>query len=483
MRLSKNYFMKKFILLISISFFFSKNFSQNCSSLNIQWQSDFNGHTCGGFSPLTMTMIHDQNNLPYVYIANKEGGMKVYDVSAVSTPSLVATVPITLYDSMEVMSLCQSGNYVYLAVGNNFDTLAKQGMAIVDVTNPTSPTVTNYWENPGGKSGSGAVAVEGNYAYLCAMQTGLIILDITNKNSIQYVSKFKPSINFPPVANPDPKKINARGIEVQNSIVYCCYDAGGFRIINCTNKNSPKETGRWCNPAMYTPLDHPKAYNNLVIDDTLAYIAVDYAGLEVLDIKDTGNIKMLGWWNPYKAPAQNWFTSPSHCNEIKLEKNCKRVFISSGKSDMQVIDVSNPLLPDSCNYYGGASNNIGTWGIDMWQNQIYLSYICTLGVPFASNWTGVKLLAYNSCAVGVEEINANDIFIFPNPASNKITIESSREINWKEIKTENALGQNISSSFTRNGNKVEVNISGLKTGIYFLKINAGGKEIIKKFVK
>jgi hypothetical protein len=120
----------------------------------------------------------------------------------------------------------------------------------------------------------------------------------------------------------------------------------------------------------------------------------------------------------------------------------------------------------------------------MWQNQIYLSYICTLGIPFASNWTGIKLLTYNSCTVGVEEeINANDIFIFPNPATGKITIESSRELNFTEIKIQNSLGQTVSSSFTRNGNKIEVNVSNLKEGIYFLKIKVKEKEIIKKFVK
>ena len=428
-------------------------------------------------------MMHDELNRPYLYIANKESGMKVYDISAVATPSLVATLPINLYDSMEVMNLCQSGNYVYLAVGNHFDTLAKQGLAIVDVTNPTSPSVTNYWQSPTGKGGAGAVAVEGNYAYLCAMGKGLIILDVTNKSSIQFVSQFIPNINYPPVANPDAKKINARGLEVKNSIVYLCYDAGGLRVINCTNKNSPKQTGWYCNPAMYTPFDHPKAYNNIVMDDTLIYAAVDYAGMEVLNVKDTSNIKLVGWWNPYKAPNQNWFTSPSHANEILLEKNCKRVFLSTGKSDMMVVDVTNPAMPDSCNFYGGTGNGIGTWGINMWQNQIYLSYICTLNVPFASNWTGVKILTYNSCTVGMEEVSADDIFIFPVPAKDKITIESSRELNFTDIKILNSLGQTIPSSFSKSGNKAEVNVSNLNTGFYFIKINVSGKEIIKKFVK
>lgn len=457
-------------------------FSQSCSSLNIQWQADLNGHTCGAFPPSTMTMMHDDLNRPYLYIANKEDGLKVYDISTVATPSLVATIPINLYDSMEVMNLCQSGNYIYLAVGNHFDTLAKQGIAIVDVTTPTSPTVTDYWQSPTGKGGAGAVAVEGNYAYLCAMGKGLIILDVSNKSSIQFVSQFIPNINYPPVANPDPKKINARGLEVKNNIVYLCCDAGGIRIINCTNKNMPIETGRFCNPAMYLPFDRPKAYNNLVVDDTLIYAAVDYAGMEVINISDTSNISLFGWWNPYNAPNANWFGCNVHANELKYEKNCKRVFISTAKSDLHVIDVSNPALPDSCNFYGGVSNNIGTWGMNMWQNQIYLSYICAV-IPFGSNWSGVKILSYNSCTVGTEELSAENIFVFPNPASDKIIIKSEYELSISQIKITNMLGQSFYPPFIISENKTEADVSKLPEGLYFLKADAGGKPLTAKFVK
>jgi hypothetical protein len=234
---------------------------------------------------------------------------------------------------------------------------------------------------------------------------------------------------------------------------------------------------------MYTPFDHPKAYNNIVLDDTLLYAAVDYAGMEVLNVKDTDNIKLTGWWNPLNAPNANWFGANVHANEIRYEKNCKRVFVSDGKSDMHVIDVSNPAQPDSCNYYGGTGNGIGTWGINVWQDQIYLSYICTLGVPFASNWTGVKLLTFSSCTVGINELSADDLFIYPIPARDRVTLESNRELNITNVKVLNLLGQTMNSSFGRSGNKAEVDISGLSSGCYFLKVTAEGKELTKKFVK
>ncbi len=283
-----NYFFGIILLL----FIQSDSYSQSCANLNIQHQSDITS-TCNF---MAMTMMHDELSRPYLYVANKEGGLKIYDISVITSPVLVATVSINSFDTLHVMNVSQSGNYLYLAIGNTFTNPQKGGMAIVDVTNPLLPVVTDYYIVPGSASGGGVVKVEGNYAYLGAMKSGLVILDISNKSNIQFVSKFAPSINYPPISSPNPNLYNARGMEVKNSIVYLCYDAGGFRVINCTNKLAPVETGRWCNPVMYSPLDHPRAYNNIVIDDTLAYIAVDYCGMEVLNITDTSKIKLFGWW-------------------------------------------------------------------------------------------------------------------------------------------------------------------------------------------
>ncbi|MEZ4686432.1 MAG: hypothetical protein R3B47_10315 [Bacteroidia bacterium] len=82
----------------------------------------------------------------------------------------------------------------------------------------------------------------------------------------------------------------------------------------------------------------------------------------VLNVSDTANISLQGWWNPYNAPNNNWFSSPVHTNEMEFLAREKLVFLSTGKSDMVVVDVSNSFPADSCNFYGGLSNSIGTRG-------------------------------------------------------------------------------------------------------------------------
>ncbi len=472
----KNYFFGIIIL-----FHFQTTISaQSCGNMNIQHVSDI-ASTCNF---MVMTMMHDKLNRPYLYVANKEAGLKIYNISTISSPVLVATVPTSLYNNLDVMNLSQTGNFLYLALGNSFTNPQQGGMAIVDVANPLSPAVTDYYVVPNSNSGGGIVKTEGNYAYLGAMQSGLIILDVTNKNNISFVSQFIPDIHYPDATNPNPALYNARGMEIKNSIVYLCYDAGGLRIINCTNKTAPIETGRYSNPVMN---GKPRAYNNIVLDDSLTYIAVDYCGVEILNVSDTSTISLVSWWNPYTCQNSNWFNTPVHANEIQYDKNCKHIFLSTGKSDMYVLDVANVSQPDSCNFYGGVSNNLGTWGIGIYENEIYLSYICAF-IPFSSNWTGVKILTYTPCVTtSIAEADNSENTIFPLPASNQITIQSKNQLadfTKSKITITDMLGQIMNSySISTSGNQYIIDISQLSNGMYFVELTTNNKITLQRFIK
>lgn len=379
--------MKQLFTLPFLLAFLASN-SQDCSKLNFTLQSQIPANC----TAITMTMMHDQQGLPYLYVANKEAGLKVYDINDIKKPKLVATVSTKSFASLHVMNLTQEGNYVYLAIGNHFNNKQASGMAIVDITDPAKASFVSYWSLPSSSGGSGIVKVQGNYAYLGAMGNGLVVLDISDKKKIKFVSQFIPDINYP---DPKPKKslFNARGMQVKDDLVYLCYDAGGLRIINTKDKAKPVEIGRYSNPVMN---GKPRAYNNIVVDDDLAYIAADYCGMEILNIKDPAKITSVGWWNPYGCPTNNWFSSPVHANEIAYNKDCKLIFLSTGKSDLDVIKVSDPANPTLCKEYGGSNNGIGTWGVSIYKDRVFLSYTCSF-IPFSSNWTGVKILTYSNC--------------------------------------------------------------------------------------
>lgn len=467
------------IYLISL-FSIIEVLGQKCNKLNFQLQSEI-PTTC---NQMTITMIHDQEDRPFLYVANKEAGLRIYNITALNSPMLAATVPISKFENLEVMSVSQSDQFLYLTLGNTFITPQRGGMAIVDISDPLIPVVTDYYVVPGVPSGGGIIKVEDNFAYFGAMASGLIILNVLNKNDIQFVSQFIPDINFPPIAKPDTLKINARGMEVKNSIVYLCYDAGGFRIIDCSNKSSPKEIGRYANPTLYIPFNLPRAYNNIILDDPYVYVTVDYCGLEVLDISDPKDIKLKGWWNPYNCPNNNWFNSPSHTNELVFDKECKLLYIATGKSDMMVLDVSNPAQPDSCNFYGGVSNDIGTWGINKYKNQIYLSYVCVpLPWPFPSNWTGVRILTHNDCSItGITKIAGSDLLVYPNPAAQEFNIVVPDYFGQVDIRIYDLQGKLVKSVFDINAKEWIITTKEFKQGLYTIKLTDGLKTILQKCI-
>ena len=78
-----------------------------------------------------------------------------------------------------------------------------------------------------------------------------------------------------------------------------------------------------------------------------------------------------------------------------------------------------------------------------------------------------------------------DIIVFPNPAHNTLNIVLSEYINVNNCKINvyNNLGQIVLNSST-NTNKTKIDIHGLKTGVYVLKIESeNGWTKSKKFIK
>lgn len=344
---------------------------------------------------LPMTMIHDAANRPFLYVASKDAGLRIYDMQ--DTPRLARAIPISELGSLHVMSLAQHGQRVYLALGNHWGHGEPAGLAVIDVRNPAQASVAGVWKDTESQGGGGAVLVQGSTAYLAAMGHGLIVLDVGQPASIRVAARFQPELAFPD-ARPDRKKINARGLALHKNRLFLCYDAGGVRVLDVSNPKKPAEIGRYSNPAMN---GRPRAYNNIVLNGSLAYVTVDYVGLEILDIANPREIKLVSWWNPWnpKLEALRWFTSPGHTNEIAYDAKSRTVLMSAGRSDLVAVDVSDPVRPIQVGSIGEVDDSQATWGLSMHDDLVYLSYIRTLGIPFRADWPGVKVFRYRPRSV------------------------------------------------------------------------------------
>ncbi|OSY87102.1 hypothetical protein WH52_13185 [Tenacibaculum holothuriorum] len=83
--------------------------------------------------------------------------------------------------------------------------------------------------------------------------------------------------------------------------------------------------------------------------------------------------------------------------------------------------------------------------------------------------------------LGTEENTIKNFGVFPNPVTgDNVTIRTSLQENL-DVKIYNILGRNVLSTKLTPNNKT-VNVSGLNTGIYLLKVVENGKTATKKLV-
>jgi hypothetical protein len=450
------------ILICCVSLFTLQTLAQ-CPLLSMNEVNSF-ASICTG---VTLTSLPDQLGRPYLYVASKEEGLKVVDIQ--STPQQVAQILTSSFSSLHVNSITQQGYYLFLAVGNSFNNGQSAGLVVIDVNDPENPVQTDFEIIPASSNGSGMVYVKGNRAYLAGMSDGVGVFDVSDVFNVNFIAQFIPDINFP-VQNPDPEKVNARCILVEDNFLYLCYDAGGLRVLDITDENNISEIGHYSNPELDAL---PRAYNNLVKDGQYLYVTVDYCGIEVIDVSNTSSPGLASWWNPWDCASNpfNWFSSPGHTNELVLKEDCDVLFVATGKSDMYVLDVSNPLQPDSCDVFGGVDNNMGTWGVSMRGDSVYLSYVCAV-IPFASNWTGIKVIDIETnCTTDVNGNCGRVTDVYPVPSKDQVFIVSDdvfQSGEWVDVMIYDESGRKLQSGqYQYSSNGLMISLEKFSPGLYF----------------
>ena len=78
--------------------------------------------------------------------------------------------------------------------------------------------------------------------------------------------------------------------------------------------------------------------------------------------------------------------------------------------------------------------------------------------------------------------NTSYLNIFPNPATNNLSIETNEEIT--EVSIYNIIGVSVyNEQCTMNNLQLDINISDFNSGVYFVKVKTNNTEIVKRFVK
>lgn len=96
------------------------------------------------------------------------------------------------------------------------------------------------------------------------------------------------------------------------------------------------------------------------------------------------------------------------------------------------------------------------------------------GAPINGNRMGTITFTYNSSTLSNNSVSEaiENIRVFPNPASGKISISNIEDANLKSIEIFSVIGKLSSRVFVENNSKsLNMDISNLTSGIYLLKLN------------
>ncbi|OKH54687.1 hypothetical protein NIES2101_05820 [Calothrix sp. HK-06] len=238
------------------------------------------------------------------------------------------------------------GNYAYVGDGN-------KGLSIIDISDPTKPTLVSTFDSPGYARG---VSVVGNYAYVADGVPG----DLGSTPSLQIIDIINPkSPIFKGAYN---TLISADSVTVVGNYAYVADGGAGLQIIDISNPSNPVKKGE------YNTLGDAQ---NVTLVGNLAYVAYvadvadGSAGLSIIDISNPANPSLKGTYQ----------TSDSIYG-VTVVGNLAYV---SGASSLSIIDISDPTKPTKKGSYDGMEY---VYGIAIDGNIAYV----------ADNYQGVQVI-------------------------------------------------------------------------------------------
>ncbi|MBO1067209.1 MULTISPECIES: DUF4347 domain-containing protein [Nostocales] len=245
----------------------------------------------------------------YAYVAGDSLGLQIIDISNPTTPTLKGN-----YNTSGNASNVQVvGNYAYVADQDS-------GLQIIDISNPTNPTLKGNYDTSGHARG---VQVVGNYAYVADGYSGLQIIDISNPTTPTLKGNYDTS-NY------------AVDVQVVGNYAYVADAQSGLQIIDISNPTTPTLKGNY---DTYVAVD-------VQVVGSYAYVADDGAGLQIIDIS-----------NPTAPTLKGNYNTSGYAYGLQVVGNY--VYVADYDKGLKIIDISNPTTPTlKGNYdtFGGADD-------------------------------------------------------------------------------------------------------------------------------
>ncbi len=237
----------------------------------------------------------------YVYVSAEapgQGYMQIYDVTDPTDPVPQIT-PYLQFVSTEVLDIKVQGDYAYLTAANHF--------YVVDISDPTSPTVTcDLWTNVWG----GNLQIVSTKAYFSHVG-GFKVVDISDPYNASEAFAYAPGSG---------RSYHAMGTNGETVWLVCDF------WIEAINIESESQVGELHLPEQWT-----QGHADMDVVGNWLYVVMGTAGVYVIDSTYPGYMVFHGACDPF-SPYQ---IHPSFTNGLHVTDDL--IFLADGQSGLKVL--------------------------------------------------------------------------------------------------------------------------------------------------
>ncbi len=258
------------------------------------------------------------------------GGLKIYDISDPSSITEISNLPEIGRGYAHRLFIDQN-NVIY--IGDGFG-----GLKIIDCSNPSNPLSMNqiHYANY-----TYDVEVVGSTAFIADGEYGLVIADCTNLSHPTTLSQYSTGGY-------------ATNIQIEENIAYLADGINGLMIFDVINTSNPLLIGQCGNQST-----EEEGLGSIAILGDLAFLAYWQRGLDIYNISDVSNIKVLN--HPIDCVSSV---------SVELDTDENLAFVADYMNGLKVLDFSNPSQPNLIGIY----NETGiAYGLHISDNLIYFA--------------------------------------------------------------------------------------------------------------
>ena len=250
------------------------------------------------------------SNGQYAFVVVKEQGLEIIDVSNPASPTPAGNLSITSGGVWGPVGVTLSSDEQYAFV-TNFG----GGLEIIDVSDVSDPTAVGNFDKSGAAAYDVALSSNGQYAFVASYMKGLQIVNISDKTA-------------PTLAGSLDTDGLAVGVTLSSDGQHAFVADGtnGLQIIDVSDVSMPTSVGN---------LSTDWSASDVVLssDDQYAFVADREAGLQIIDVSNVTAPKLAGHMDTVDAYS------------VTLSSDDQYAFVADQNAGLQIIDVSNVSAP------------------------------------------------------------------------------------------------------------------------------------------